>query len=205
MNLRRLRRAKELTQHQLDDAIGVPRGRTSNYESGKALPTDEYLEAAILPLGLRDVSIFRRRLEEDLKLPLPGDQPPVLVPYWGVVPCGGWERPSHDPDMVPVSAAFRDRTDIIAVKATGESMMPLYKPGQIVPIRINQRKLEGTISLIQNEDQELSLKVARRFPDGHWEFHSINPLYGQSKGEEIRLLGHAVHIPEVLDLEGIRL
>jgi hypothetical protein len=81
-------------------------------------------------------------------------------------------------------------------------MMPLYRPGQLVPIKLSKSPRDGVVSLIHNEHGDLALKVARHTAQG-WTFQPINPNYDFATGEKITLLGHAAGVPELVDLEGI--
>lgn len=205
INLKRIRRARNLTQEALDAALHVKPGRTFSYERGKSQPPDDFLRKAAEALDLRDWRIFKKPLGAIVNLADDDeDQDEVRVPYWGVVPCGDWERPSGDPETVVVSNRLRGVSGIIAVRAAGKSMLPIYQPNDLVPIKLSSSKQDGAISLIRNEQNDLSLKIARLGRHG-WTFESVNPEYGNVASAEVTLLGHAVFIPERFELEGVRL
>jgi SOS-response transcriptional repressor LexA len=62
--------------------------------------------------------------------------------------------------------------------------------------------LDGVVTLAQNQDGELTLKLMR-YVDGVWELHSLNPAYGNASAEQWSIIGHAIY-HEGGDLSGIR-
>lgn len=126
-----------------------------------------------------------------------------LVPYWGTVPAGDWERPTcEDGDTIQVSDQYEDLSGVRAVRVSGSSMEPRLLHGQLVLIKLSTEQRDGVITLAVNQDRELTLKVLRYSPDG-WELHSINPEFGKSTAAEWSILGYAIGIEEV-NPHGIR-
>lgn len=126
-----------------------------------------------------------------------------LVPYWGLVPCGEWEQP--DPgaeDLIQVSDRIEDTRGVIAIRVRGNSMLPLFSPGEVVSVRLGSEKLDGVVTLARNQDSELTLKLMK-FVGGVWELHSINPEYGNASADSVTILGHAIY-REGGDPSGIR-
>ena len=194
-NLQRFRIANGLTQHDLDDYtihLGG-RGRTQKYESGEAEPTDKYLALVAIRLG-KSVIEFRREDDDSL--------PDVDVPYWGLVPCGEWERPENNLATRTVPGKIARLGQVVVVTAAGPSMKPKIKEGQEVSILLTKQYADGNIALIHNQNGELSLKLTR-YVKGEWEFQSRNPEHPSVKAEKVSMLGRAVYIPEQFDPDGL--
>lgn len=118
-----------------------------------------------------------------------------LVPYWGVVPCGDWESPSSEPELVQVSDRVVDTRNVVAVRVRGNSLAPRLLDGQLVCVKLGSEKIDGIITYVENQDRERTLKVMRRTPVG-WELQSINPEYGSVTAEQVTILGHAISVEE---------
>lgn len=132
----------------------------------------------------------------------PTGQPLTLVPYWGEVPCGNWEKPEPGDDaLIEVSHRVSPK-GVIAVRVRGNSMLPRFGHGQIVVVKIDPQPLDGVITLARNADNELTLKMLRR-KNGSWTLCSLNPEYGDCTAESWTILGHAVHVEES-DPAGLR-
>lgn len=126
-----------------------------------------------------------------------------LVPYWGAVPAGNWESPPDDPGWIQVSEGIADTNNVIAVRVTGSSMEPRLLHGQLVCIRLSKELRDGVVTLVKNQNSELTLKVAKRTEGAGWELHSINPEYPPTSAEYVEAVGYAISLEEV-NLHGIR-
>lgn len=134
----------------------------------------------------------------------PQEHVPNIVPYWGIVPCGNWERPENDEEArIKVSDEIEDVRGVIAVRVGGNSMLPAFHPNEIISIRRSQTPLNGVVTLARNEDGELTLKKMVQVGPDEWELHSLNPLYGTASAAGWEILGHAVW-HEGGDMGGIR-
>lgn len=119
-----------------------------------------------------------------------------LVPYFGTVPAGNWGGPPEEPDWVAVSADIDDH-EIVAVRVTGDSMLPRLSHGQLVIVRLSKDPRDGVITLLQNQDNELTLKVPRYAEGKGWTFNAINPEYPSVTAERVSILGYAVGVEEI--------
>lgn len=194
-NLSLFRRIRRVTQDQLDELTNSGKGVTWAYENGKAKPPDGYLKKISPALGISDWHLF----DADDPLNTPREDL-ISVPYWGIVPCGDWETPSDSVEEVAVPARLKDM-DVIAVRVMGESMAPMLRTGDLLPIKLTKRAHDGAVVLVRNENNDLTLKVARH--RGRWEFHPLNPAFEQVHAERIDLIGILVMVPERFDPSGI--
>jgi|GEM_PF-5912922 len=126
-----------------------------------------------------------------------------LVPYWGIVPCGNWERPEiGEEELIEISESVKDKRGIVAVKVSGNSMAPRFLHGETVAIRLSTTPIDGVVTLAVNQDGEFTLKLLR-YVDGEYQLHSLNPAYGYATAHSWSILGHAVHREET-DMSGLR-
>lgn len=187
------------------------------YETGKRLPPPEVIRSIAAALRIP----FEWFIDGKDTLPpmdaislSPGTTPNAdivsltnkpqinLVPYWGAVPCGDWERPSSDDgELIQVTERIEDITGVIAVRVRGNSMNPRLMDGQIVSVRLSSEKQDGRIVLAQNGDKELTLKALRYTPLG-WRLDSINPDFGSVCADEVTILGYAIALEET-ELSGL--
>ena len=189
---------REMSQGELDEAVGVPEGRTHSYERGLAQPSDEFLRRAAKALGVADWRIC----DSDDVLGAAAVQEVTFVPYWGIVPCGDWEPPTDVTDTVAVTGKVAGMQDVVAVRIGGESMAPLLVPGDVVPVKLTVQRTDGAIALVRNQDNDLTLKVTR-YINGRWEFHPLNPHFQPVTAERVEMIGKVLHIPERFDPDGI--
>lgn len=185
--------------------------RIKNYESGRTTPPtlaeraiEEALELEPGWLSSVTETVRWRQPQSNVEFVSPTQSKTInLVPYWGIVPCGDWERPEvgHE-ELIQVSDRIEDTRGCRAVRVAGNSMLPLFTPGEVVTIRLSSDKLDGVVTLAQNQDGELSLKLMR-YVNGTWELHSLNPDYGIATADSVTILGHAIY-HEGGDFSGIR-
>lgn len=197
-NLRLVRRLRDVSQDDLDSQTGGKPGRTYSYEKGVAHPPKEFLRAAAKIL---EVSPDVFDMPDILGGGIGSGEGTVAVPYWGVVPCGDWEPPHGDPETIQITGKVRGFDGVIAVRIGGESMAPILKPGDVVPVRLTKRPNDGAIALVRNESNDLTIKITRF--RGRWEFHPLNPRFEKVTSERIEMIGKVLQIPERFDPDGI--
>jgi phage repressor protein C with HTH and peptisase S24 domain len=196
------------------------KSRLKNYESNRSTPDETTLKAIAKALsveyrwlknGPADTPVVwssmpsNAQLVDEDDIEDPTDETDIythLVPYWGAVPAGNWEKPANDEELIRISRRVRKKDKVVAVTVRGNSLAPRFQSGDTVAIRLDPTPVEGVITLALNQDNELTLKVLR-FIAGQWELHSINPDYGISKADTWSILGHAIHREET-DLSGLR-
>lgn len=203
-----LRQAKfpPLSQAELATELGISRNQIANYETNRTVPPTSLLrkleEIFSLTAGQLNIPIAQLAPGHALQpVKLPNSPLINLIPYWGQVPCGEWERPADDPDLIQVSETI-DPKGVIAVKVSGNSMAPRLMHGQTVVIKLDKTARDGVITLATNHQCELTLKVLT-FTKGKWELHSINPEHGTVSAESWEILGYAIAVEEH-DPQGIR-
>ena len=186
--------------------------RLKNYELDRSTPPEDALVEIAKALGIDRAWFDQPEATPVRWLAMPANasletQPNLpmknLVPYWGLVPCGNWERPEIDEEeLIEVSDRIADIRRIVAVRVAGNSMLPVFQPNQVVSVRLDPTPLDGVVTLAQNQDGELTLKILK-FVGGRWELHSLNPDYGVATAESWTILGHAIY-QEGGDPSGIR-
>lgn len=192
-----------VSQQELADRLGLSRNQVANYESDRTHIPGGLLEKLAdwwsLPPGYFGVDQIGPVLEP---VSIASRSPHInLIPYWGQVPCGDWERPGDDEDWIQVSESIEPK-GVIAVKVSGNSMAPRLIHGQTVVIKLDKTPRDGLITLATNNQNELTLKVLK-FVSGEWQLHSINPEHGIVSAESWEVLGYAIAIEEH-DAQGIR-
>jgi SOS-response transcriptional repressor LexA len=187
--------------------------RIKNYELARSNPPQEALAEIAKALGVDrhwfdepDGSPIRWvSMPPNARFERPANAPMTnLVPYWGLVPCGNWERPDIDEEeLIEVSDRIQDLRRVVAVRIAGNSMLPVFQPNQVVSVRLDPTPLDGVVTLAKNQDGELTLKILRHVGAGQYELHSLNPDYGVATAESWEILGHAIY-QEGGDPSGIR-
>lgn len=224
--IRRVRNSLGWNRDRLGEATGKSGGTVSTYESGhREIPPDwvtAVAKATKTPLGWFEDGLatdppsellqVRGFLSPRSRIPRKNadvltieDEPDVsftVIPSWGVVPAGAWAGPPSDPEMVSVDMDI-DPDKHLQVTVAGTSMEPRLRHGQKVIIRRSSMPVDGVISLVRNQDRELTLKVTRYVEGQGWELRSINPEAPAITAEMMEVIGHAVAIREN-DPNGIR-
>jgi SOS-response transcriptional repressor LexA len=208
MQLLRVTRRPKMTQTDMADVLGTTRTVIANFESGRTEPP----RRVVAKLS-QEWRIPESWFWDEMDTPVPtgnaladamvgSSQPHInLVPYWGEVPCGGWDAPRSDPEMIQISEAI-DPKNIVVVRVVGNSMLPLFRHGQRVAVRLSKEPVDGVVHLCHNQDGELTLKVTR-YVQGEWQLHPVNPDYPVVTAEKWTVLGRAVHVEES-DPAGLR-
>lgn len=187
------------------------RSRLANYENRGGVPANALAEIAqILSV---DLGWLSDRSDGPVKWAVmaPNAKPTELeegpqlniVPFWGTVPCGNWEKPFVDDESyIEISESVKDIRSVVCVKVAGNSMMPRFQHGEKVAVRLSSTPIDGVVTLARNQDGELTLKLMV-YARGEWELHSLNPDYGCASAESWEILGHAIHREET-DTSGLR-
>lgn len=214
----KIRKAREsqyprLTHQSLGRMIDKARATVTAYETGRRdVPRDvvqDISKALNIPVSWffdaqdSPVPELHGRGRNVERAPMGRSPQITLVPYWGTVPCGEWERPANDDwELIQVSERYEEVRDIIAVRVSGRSMEPRFRHGQLVVIKLGTERKDGVIVLAENGNRELTLKVLAYTPTG-WQLQSINPEYGNANADEWKLVGYAIGFEE-FDPQGIR-
>ena len=201
MNLKKLRKAKDMTQKQLGALCDISESMVSNLESGKKSPSFETLLklAEALDCSVADI------LGEERKAPeITADF--VSFPVMGEVAAGydhyavqDWTEGNID---IPASWLHgRPREDFFVLRVCGQSMFPTYQDGDIVLV-LKQSTMDhsGQIGVVIYDDDKATLKRVEYVMGEDWmKLSPINPQFPpimvtDERLEHCRVLG----IPKML-------
>lgn len=195
--IRKYRKAKNLTQKELGKLIGVKHNTISGYENGTSEPDQNILFAIADALGISINDLF----------PPPSNLVPVSpnfvkIPVLGTIACGlpilaeeNFSGYIYMPsDLLPSGNLFY-------LKAKGASMEPTIPDGSLVLIRQQPEVESGAIAaVLVNGDTEATLKRVKRqgnliilVPD--------NPEYEPivvTPDNPVHIIGQAVQITKML-------
>lgn len=201
MNLKKLRKAKDMTQKELGTLCDISESMVSNLESGKKSPSFETLLklAEALDCSVADI------LGEERKAPeITADF--VSFPVMGEVAAGydhyavqDWTEGNID---IPASWLHgRPREDFFVLRVCGQSMFPTYQDGDIVLV-LKQSTMDhsGQIGVVIYDDDKATLKRVEYVMGEDWmKLSPINPQFPpimvtDERLEHCRVLG----IPKML-------
>ncbi len=170
-----------LTQEELDDAAGLPRGTVGNLENSRE-PSEKYLIKLARALNL-DRVVFA---ESAVVFAGMGDRTLwTTCIFYGVVPRRGWD-PSQREQMkkIPVAGDFDPETTCI-VRIAGTDYAPRFLKGQMIVCEMDDTPRSGVPLLIESGDR---LDLGKVFEG------KITTLLGE--GGNWSVLGYAVAVRE---------
>lgn len=200
-NLRKLRKAKGLTQKQLGDLVGVSESFVSQMESGKKLPSFEVALKLGEVLECESTDFFSQK-----------EKSPTLTDSFVTFTVLGEVAAGYDkyamPDWtdgeidIPVTwLSGRTQEDYFVLRVTGNSMFPTYQDGDIVLVlRSDTMDHSGQIGVVMYDDDKATLKRVEYVAGEDWmKLIPINPQYPpimvtDERLEHCRVLG----IPKML-------
>lgn len=192
--LRRARRASagDITQDGLDKRLGLNRGRTFSYKSGKANPPDAYLKAVAPLLGttFEYLRYGEAPVVDKPLAPVSFDRLPIKVV--AAVPCGSWEDPSDTEDLIEIEAKFYGAKRF-ASRIVGDSCWPVLQPGDLSIWQREPSAPVGTIVLARDANNAATVKRLA-YKDGRFVLESINPRYPNAEAETWSVVGFLVGI-----------
>lgn len=215
--IRRARRARELTQEGLDDALGVPHGRTFAYEKGRATVPEVIVRRIAKALDIMPDWFFDG---EDTPPPI-GKQPPPESAM-SLIPSGTPASPLGERGMVPTAgrmlfpilgsagaaaaparSAEADPDDFVefserlyrperfAVRVSGHSGGEAIRHGDYLLVQPEEVPRHGFVTVLGRAD-EFVVKVAVRSPEGGFRFEAFDPEYPPIEIDgEWRIVGYA--------------
>ncbi len=195
-NLKRLRKARGLSQDELASLLGTAKQVISRYETGQRVPRLSVVSAFAQKLG-----VPLRTLTGEAEEPAPAGG--RRVPILGGAACG---EPIYQPsDGTEYVVVDEDVDCDFALIASGDSMTgDRIFSGDVVFIRKQDTVRDGEIAAVAL-DNELTLKHVRRLrgADGSVVFTQLlpsNPAYtpieigGADETRMVRILGKAVAV-----------
>lgn len=200
-NLRKLRKAKHLTQKQLGALVGVSESMISQMESGKKLPSFEVALKLGEALDCESTDFFSQKTNK----PNLTDSF-VTFSVIGEVAAGydhyavqDWTE--GEIDIPSTWLKGRDKDDYFVLRVYGNSMFPTYQDGDLVLVR-KQETMDhsGQIGVVIYDDDKATLKRVEYVMGEDWmKLSPINPQFPpimvtDERLEHCRVLG----IPKML-------
>lgn len=190
--LAKARRAKEWTQHQMADAVGIQRSTYANYELGSPPRHGwEGVIAKFVALGIQPPpSEVGRPLHPYAAMLVP-------IPQGAPVPCSDWSDPldAEYDQFVEVDSFFAGKGRF-ACPIIGDSMYDLLWPGDLCIWQHDMVPKLGTIIIARNSKNEATCAQLKH--DGqHFVLHKLNARYDDATSDEWTALGFLVGILRV--------
>lgn len=200
-NLRKLRKAKHLTQKQLGALVGVSESMISQIENGKKLPSFEVGLKLGEALECESTDFFSQRTNK----PNLTDSF-VTFSVIGEVAAGydhyavqDWTE--GEIDIPSTWLKGRDKDDYFVLRVYGNSMFPAYQDGDLVLVR-KQETMDhsGQIGVVIYDDDKATLKRVEYVMGEDWmKLSPINPQFPpimvtDERLEHCRVLG----VPKML-------
>ncbi|MBQ6503253.1 MAG: LexA family transcriptional regulator [Flexilinea sp.] len=171
MNNIKLYRIKAgLTQSEFAEKMKVGQSAVSQWESGKRIPPLEtFIKIAealeVSPEMLIDAKIDNKAWRE-IKLKQVPDftDKAFIIPLVATLRCGynTAGQPSYDAIQkieLPLSYKYRYGSDIVAVKAIGQSMLPTIRPGDLLISKPGDAWDDGQIVVINVDDSDTIKRI----------------------------------------------
>lgn len=182
--IRALMRERNINQTQLADLLGVKQPTVSRWLGG-AMPDPAQQDriAALIEEGVRGGNV--------VTMPRAGYNPPPEIfgprdlPVYASVEGGPGAMviDTRPVDMVPRPWFFRQVMDGYAVLVNGESMSPVYEPGDMVLVNPKASLVKGKdVILVKGEEDgafDASLKRLVGQTNAEWLLHQFNPPEGE--------------------------
>lgn len=133
LDIKQLRAKYGLSQQELADKTGIPKGRINNWEQGKGKPkVSDY----------RILDEFFKSLEVKVS-PLTAERGGGvghIIPFFDAIAVGGMVALQADQQPVDMPSEFIDpgtwfRSATAALRVCGDSMFPKYRPGSVVALK----------------------------------------------------------------------
>jgi phage repressor protein C with HTH and peptisase S24 domain len=110
------------------------------------------------------------------------DRRSIRVPLLGMARAGAggfFDEAGHPAGRGWEEVAFPDTggESTYALEVTGESMMPLYRHGDIIIVSAADRPRRGDKVVVRTIEDEVMAKVLYRQTANHVELHSLNPAH----------------------------
>ena len=182
-NLKELRKSKRWTHDQAAEAMGISRGSFIKLERGERKLTEATISTAAKAFGVSRGAVIEGELhlgepptefmgERDLKVFSAAEGGP------------GEMVVSTDPiELVPRPWYLKEVRDGYAVLIVGESMIPVFEPGDMAVVNPRLPPMRGKdVILVRDEDHgefRASIKRLVSWTATHWNLLQFNPPRGE--------------------------
>lgn len=164
--LKELRKAKNLTQAEVADFLGITRAAYTNIENGKREPDNSTL-VRLSEYFNTSTDYLLERISTMYGPPEPTAQGSKWVPVLGTIPAGvpieaveeilGWEE---------IPASMVSQGEHFALKVKGDSMEPRIHAGDVVIVRQQSTCESGDVAVVFVNGDEATLKRIKKEPGG---------------------------------------
>ncbi len=157
-NIRELRKKAHLSQVELAELCGVHQTAISQWEKGRTNPDTDTLIALS--------QIFHCSIGAILGLDTPDD--PVMVPVKGYVQAGQMTFIEDEDicEFVAISPALARRGDYCGLTVKGESMYPVFQPGDMLIVRVQSDVEDNDIVIAMENGENATLKRLKILKNG---------------------------------------
>ncbi len=182
-NLKRQMEIHGKTRKEVCDALGFSYFTFSDWISGKKYPRIGKVEALADYFGIQKSDLIEERSDITLSTPTVTDDV-VVFPVIGEVAAGfehiAAEDWTGDKIEVPKSMLHgRKQSDFFVLSVIGDSMYPLYLPGdKVLVLKQSNLNRSGDVGVIRYDGDKSSLKKVEYVDGENWlRMVPINPLY----------------------------
>ena len=192
--IKTLRQSLSMTQKELGDAIGVKTAAINKYETGTVVNLKRST-IQNLAKALHTSPTYLLGYTEDTR-PLPAnavalkDIPRKRIPVLGVIAAGAPIMADREYDEA-VYVDADSRADF-AIRVEGDSMIPLYQPGDLVYFREQDCVDNGQIAAVLVDGSTAAALKRFYYKDGVVTLASENPRYAPMvfpNPSDVRVLG----------------
>lgn len=167
--LKRLRKANQLTQQQLADQLGLSKSAISMYENGNREPDFE-TEERMADFFHVDINTLRGLAKWNI-----GSG--IMVPVLGYVRAGiPIEAVEEILDYEEISVAMSRQGEYFGLQIKGDSMEPKFSEGDVVIVRKQEQVENGEIAVVLVNDNDATVKKVYCSANGI-KLVSTNPTY----------------------------
>lgn len=170
-NLKRIRRARMISQPKLADLAGVSQQLISRLENGKDLTTKKLPEIA------RALSVPVSDLDENFSAE--NEVPASTVPLISWVSAGALEKPEISVSVLEdgkraAAVGLDPKGEWIALRVKGDSMDRISPPESVIFVNLKDRRLVPNACYIISDDEGGSTYKRYRPSPARWEAVSTN-------------------------------
>ena len=164
--LKELRKAKNLTQAEVADFLGITRAAYTNIENGKREPDNSTL-VRLSEYFNTSTDYLLERISTMYGPPEPTAQGSKWVPVLGTIPAGvPIEAVEEILDWEEIPASMVSQGEHFALKVKGDSMEPRIHAGDVVIVRQQTTCESGDIAVVLVNGDEATLKRIKKEPGG---------------------------------------
>jgi transcriptional regulator with XRE-family HTH domain len=178
LEIKELRQKHNLSQQDLADKTGIPKGRINNWEQGNGQPKAKDFEILKSFFDLIEMKPSRMKAEKG------GGNTPDAIPFFDAIATAGLavyqeDQPPVTQPTETVNPGTWFRSATAAMRVYGDSMFPKYKSGCIIALKEIYDKEEiiyGEDYVLETSEQRVLKRVMKSEKgEEHIELTSVNP------------------------------